>query len=702
MGLVGIDLGTTFSAIAHIDRSGRPVIIPNDRNKPITPSVVCFKDGETIVGEEAKELQAIGHPTAAFFKRQMGQANWIFPAEGREYSATELSAIVLRKLKDDAEHNLGQVIKDAVITVPAYFRNSEREATIAAGKEAGLNVLQIVNEPTAAAIAYGARAGADDQTVLVYDLGGGTFDVTLLQIDSKEIRVLTSDGDHELGGKDFDDRILQFLGRQFLDEFGIDPLAELESLSDMLVRAEEAKKRLSSAQSTRIPIVHGSNRGSYDLDRRTFEALTADLMERTISLTRKVLEDQKLEPSKVNGVLLVGGSTRMPMVQDFIKRHFSQAPLAGVNVDEAVAIGAALMAAERAGPAALGLPGGGKPLALGPRRRTVDVTNHSLGMIAIDESGTKFVNTIILPKNREIPCVQSRPYQHRARRQSSLEVFITQGESTVPTDVSYLGRHTIHDVPPDSKGLTIIDIEYRYDPSGTVQVGASVKGTKQSLRVTVDPLPPDVPDRFTKPPVEAVPQHVTAYLAFDLSGSMSGAPLAEAKKAAHEFLNHTDLTHCSLGIIGFSDEVKTKLTASQNSRHIGSAIDGLTMGETGGGNDTHPFDELDRLMAKGDGPRFGVVLADGVWANQSLAVSRAKVCKANGIDIIAIGFGGADQGFLGDIASSDETSFFTSMEGLVDTFSNIAQVLTETGGGLTAPPSTTSGGKGMLGFLKRS
>jgi molecular chaperone DnaK len=691
---VGIDLGTTFSAVAMVDDSGRPVVVPNDRGSPITPSVICFKDNEVIVGEEAKELQAIGHPTAAFFKRQMGQPHWLFAAADREYSATDLSALVLGKLKRDAEHRLGSKITEAIITVPAYFRNSEREATIAAGEKAGLKVLQVVNEPTAAAIAYGARSNANEQVLLVYDLGGGTFDVTLLRVDPAEIRVITSDGDHELGGKDWDDRIVQLLGRRFQEEFGEDPLSERESVSDLLIRAEEAKRRLSSVQTTRIAIVHGANRGNYELDRPTFEQLTRDLMERTISLTSKVLEDQKLAPADVNGVLLVGGSTRMPMVHDFIKRRFDRTPLSGVNVDEAVAIGAALLAAEGAGAQAP------KTLALGPRRKTVDVTNHSLGMIAINETRSDYVNSIILPKNQPLPCVQSRPYQHRARRQSSLEVFITQGESKSPAEVSYLGRHTIHDVPPDPKGVTILDIEYSYDASGTVKVSASPKSTGVPLRITVDTLPSDVPARFGKPPeAQAVPHHVTAYLAFDLSGSMTGKPLAEAQKAARGFVANTDLAHCSIGIIGFSDAVRTGLTASQDARQIEQAIGNLTAGETGYGNADDPFDELRHRMGGGDGPRFAIVLADGLWDDQPRAVARARRCKESGIDVIAIGFGGADGNFLKAIASSDETSFFTSLGGLADTFCDVAQLLTETAGGMAPGPAAT-GKKSMLGFLR--
>jgi molecular chaperone DnaK len=323
-------------------------------------------------------------------------------------------------------------------------------------------------------------------------------------------------------------------------------------------------------------------------------------------------------------------------------------------------------------------------------------------MIAVNETRTAFINSIILPKNQVIPCDQSRPFQYRTRRKggSELEVFVTQGESNSPADVAYLGRHVVHDIPASPGGLTVIDVQYSYDMSGTVKVAAKVRLTGQPLSVTVEPLPSDVPDRFLKPPVEEViHQHVTAYLAFDLSGSMAGAPLAEAKKAAHGFLTNTDLTHCSLGIIGFSDNVATMRKACQSARDVSKAIDSLRVGATGRGNETHPFDEILKLMGKGEGPRFGIVLADGVWEDQPRAVKRAKASKEAGIDIIAIGFGGADQDFLRAIASSDEVSFFTSLGGLVETFCNIAQELTESGGGTAPPPPTGARKKGLLGFL---
>ncbi len=697
---VGIDLGTTNCAVARVDGDGRPVIVANRFGESITPSVICFRDGEILVGQEAKEFQAAGEPeVAAFFKRQMGDANFVYFAAGCDHTATDLSALLIETLKREAEASLGETVTHAVITVPAYFRNPQREATLEAGRRAGLEVLQVINEPTAAAVAYGlgnaGRKGGREQTLLVYDLGGGTFDVTLLRLGGGEIRILTSDGDHELGGKDFDDRVVEFLASRFEAEFGSDPLEDLETLSDLLVRAEEVKKRLTAAESAPIAIVHDGERGRYTLERQTFEEITGDLMERTVALSMKALEDQELAPAAVDGVLLVGGSTRMPMVHEFIQRTFGRPPMAGVNVDEAVALGAARVAAERMAEA-----GGTTPRwTLGGTVRTVDVTNHSLGMIAVNEDRSAYLNSLILPKNTPIPCRETRPYQHRTRRgdDNLLEVFMTQGESESPADVTYLGKYVLRGVPWSDGGVTVIDVEYRYDPSGTVEVEGRVRATGQALDLTVEPLPADVPDRFLVPPEEiAEAIHVTAYLAFDLSGSMSGRPLREAQRAARSFLENTDLSHCSLGIIAFADSVSVKLKASQNGRKIRRAIDRLTIGEVGGGNLAHPFTKVRRLLSGVDEPKFVITLADGVWANQKKAIRQARACHAKGIESIAIGFGGADRAFLAKIASSDEATFFTSMGGLVETFTNIAQVLTESQGGAGA---TRSGGIGA--FVKR-
>jgi len=694
---IGIDLGTTNSAIAYVDKHGRPVVIPNELGKTITPSVICFKDGKQLLGEEAKEMQALGmYPVAAFFKRQMGDELFIFHADGVDYSATELSTILLKKIKLDAEGFLKQKVTDAVITVPAYFRDQERNATIEAGRAAGINVLQVINEPTAAAVAYGLNNTKAKQKILIYDLGGGTYDVTLLEFDSKCVRVINSDGDHQLGGKDWDDRIIEHLASQFRDEYGIDPLEDAESLADLLVQAEEAKKHLTTFEKTKISMFYEGEKGRYELFRTTFEQITSDLMERTMSMTMKVLEDMRLGPSDIDGVLLVGGSTRMPMVKCFIEKQFGKPPMSGVNVDEVVALGAALVAEER-----INNGKSKKVFALKGRIKTIDVTNHSLGMIAINTDQTAYVNSIILPKNAEIPCQEVRPYQHRtsSRSDNELEIYMTQGESESPADVSCLGRYVVSGIAHQKGGLAVIDVGYHYDESGTVRVNAIDRNSKNSLVVSIEKFPIGMPERFLgAPELQAEePEHVTAYLAFDLSGSMSGRPLKEAKKAAVGFLKNSDLSHCSIGIIAFSDRVKTKLKASQNAKKIKRAIDDLTVGETGGCNDAHPFDEIFGLMSKSDGRRFGVVLADGVWSYQDKAIKQAKHCHVNNIEVIAIGFGGADKGFLKEIASSDEGSFYTSMEGLVETFSSIAQILTET----AASSRSDNGKKRGLGFISR-
>jgi molecular chaperone DnaK len=335
--IVGIDLGTTNSVVAHIDEHGYPAIVPNSLGESITPSVICFGNREISIGAEAKEMQAAGEPDiAAFFKRRMGDETFLFHAAGTDYTATDLSALLLGKLKVDAEKALGGRITDAVISVPAYFKNPQREATRAAAQKIGLNVLQLVNEPTAAAMAFGVRQRGNCGHILVYDLGGGTFDVTLCKSDIDGIHVVTSSGDQELGGKDWDDRIVQFAAVQFERQFGVDPHTDTTSIADLLTRAEDVKKRLSAAQSARISLVHAGNRGTYDISRVHFQELTQDLMRRTIDLTKQVLDQVNFDVRNLDQILLVGGSTRMPMVHDFIRQGLGKIPLQGVNVDEAV------------------------------------------------------------------------------------------------------------------------------------------------------------------------------------------------------------------------------------------------------------------------------------------------------------------------------------------------------------------------------
>ncbi len=708
---IGIDLGTTNSVVAVVEDSGRPRVLPNEHGSPLTPSVVWLDSGRTVVGEQAKEAQGLGEKSvASFFKRLMGNSERRIVLGDGEYSPIELSACVLRSLKADAERSLGEPVHDAVITVPAYFHDPERKATIEAGRLAGLNVLQLINEPTATAIAYGAtKPGRGHRRILVYDLGGGTFDVTLLEVDAEETRVVTSDGDAELGGKDWDARIVDFLAAQFAGEYGTNPLDDAVTIGDLWVAAEEAKRSLTNRKSTTVFITHGGERGRYELSREQFNALCEDLVNRTMETVRSVLESRQLNASDIDEVLLVGGSTRMPIIQEVLERFFGRPPAHGVNVDEAVALGAAICAAAHAAatqPVGLAaLPPGkgvGKGLFLSGTRVT-DVTPHSLGMIAINEDNTEYINSIILPKDQAIPRRESRPYQHhtRSNEDNQLEIFMTQGErdgSGSPGQVIYLGRYLIERVPHDSSGTAVVEIDYAYDLSGSVEVRARLASNGTDLPVKVEVRPSDVPQRFLQPPPQPVIAHVTVYLAFDLSGSMSGTPLAKAQQAALAFLEHVDLSHSSIGVIAVADSTRTVLDASQNASKIKKAIGSLSIGMVGIGNGAHPFDEAMARLKRVEGPRFVITLADGVWYDQDTAIKRAKALHAAGIDVIAIGFGGADQAFLQAIASCEEGSFFTSVNGLTTTFSSIAQVITRTQGGRSGVAAGTPAEKSKSGF----
>src|SRR6185295_11312763 len=410
---IGIDLGTTNSAIAYINAAGRPEVVPNREGSPITPSVIDFSCDPPRVGEEAKESQGLGEESiASFFKRSMGNPNFVLELGGRPRTPIDLSALVLKKLKEDAEAKLGTPITQAVITVPAYFNNAQREATIEAGRRAGLEVLRIINEPTAAAIAFGLHETKTTQRVLVYDLGGGTFDVSLVEITSENISVLATDGDHNLGGKDWDDRVAVYLGQSFAEAHGVNPVDSSVSFNDLLVRAEEGKKALSSRNSTRVAIHYEGQREAYELTREKFQELTQDLMERTQCLAEQVLAEAGVKWTNLSGVLLVGGSTRMPMVHDYVRRMSGKEPMTGANVDEAVALGAAIQAAidlrEKSG-------GKQETFFLGGSRRIQDVMSHSLGVIALSEDRKSCINSIIIPKNTPVPSKASKPYQLRTR-----------------------------------------------------------------------------------------------------------------------------------------------------------------------------------------------------------------------------------------------------------------------------------------------
>lgn len=674
---VGIDLGTTYSVVAYIDDQGQPTVIPNSYERNVTPSVIYFGAGTPIVGDEAKEYQALGSTeVASFFKRVMGNPEFRLMFNDQEYTSVDLASLVIRYLKEQAEHFLGETVTDAVITVPAYFKDPQRNATIEAGQKANLNVLKIISEPTAAALAYGLRPSSAQQHILVYDLGGGTFDISLIFNTPTALEVIATAGDDTLGGKDWDDRLINYLETQFRGEFGIELVGD--DANELRVQAEKLKHSLTSLSQATTRVQAAGRVGVYSITREYFESLTQDLMERTQTLTEQVLHDAGLSWNDLAGVLPVGGSTRMPMVQNYIKRMSGKPPMGGIHPEEAVGLGAAIQAAMEIEEATT------RPMiALKGRKKTVDVIAHSLGLIVESADRSRYVNSTIIQKNQPIPAVQTRPFQKTVNKahDTELEVFLTQSESDDPQFCTYLGRYVFTDFPPESKRVVLLDITYEYDKNGVVHISAVEQASRKALTMTKYPVPADVPARFLTPPTDhdtaGNSEPLSVYLAFDVSGSMCGAPIAEAQKAAQQFVAQCDLNNTSIGLISFSDWVRVDRHATHSEADIAAAIDNLSCCSTGIGNSSDPFDEIYRLYSNVSGLRYAVVLADGVWNDQEGAVDRAKRCHQIGIEVIAIGFGHADQKFLQRIASSSEQSFFTDMSQLVHTFSTIAQEISE-------------------------
>jgi molecular chaperone DnaK len=386
--IIGIDLGTTYSAAARLDADGRPVIIPNAEGEAITPSVVWFGSDPPTVGRLAKDEQQAGATDViAFFKRNMGDDSFRVEYGGRSYSPIDLSALVLSKIKSDCEAALKLPVRDAVVTVPAYFTNTQREATIEAGRRAGLNVLRIINEPTAAALAYGLHQTGREEIVLVYDLGGGTFDVTLVRLTATDIEVLATDGNHQLGGKDWDERILGFFASRFREEHHDDPLAGSAPMGEWMYECERYKRQLSGVNSVKVAFAYEGQKGNYELTREKFAEITADLVDSTGRLIDKVLAECQPPMSweQLSGVLLVGGSTRMPMIHEYLRQKSGKPPRGGIEVDHAVALGAAIQAGLIARERQIRDNPTMKPdegLIIASSRKNVrDVMGHSLGLI---------------------------------------------------------------------------------------------------------------------------------------------------------------------------------------------------------------------------------------------------------------------------------------------------------------------------------
>ncbi|MCI5698401.1 MAG: molecular chaperone DnaK [Clostridiales bacterium] len=603
--VIGIDLGTTNSVVSVME-GGDPTVIANAEGNRTTPSIVAFaKNGERLVGETAKR-QAVTNPdrTIASIKRYMGSDHKV-EIDGKTYTPQDISAMILAKLKADAESYLGEKVTEAVITVPAYFSDAQKQATKDAGKIAGLDVKRIINEPTAASLAYGLEKESGSHKILVYDLGGGTFDVSILELGDGVFEVLATNGDTKLGGDDFDNAVLDFLAESFAKEHGVDLKKDKMSLQRLKEAAEKAKKELSSAQTTNInlPFITVTSDGplhlNMDLTRAKFDQLTADLVKRTIEPMKKAMKDAGVSNSDIDKVILVGGSTRIPAVQEEVKKVTGKDPFKGINPDECVAIGAAIQAGV--------LTGEVHDVLL------LDVTPLSLSIETLGGVATKLIE-----RNTTIPTKKSQIFSTAADNQTAVDIHVLQGEREMAAGNITLGRFQLTGIAPAPRGVPQIEVTFDIDANGIVNVSAKDKGTGKEQNITITSS-----TKLSEEEIEAKVREAEQYAEEDKKRKEE----IEIRNKAEALVYDTEKS---------LKDLEGKLSDSEKSE-VETAKDDLKKAIEDGNIDEIK-DKTDKLTEK-----FHIISTKLYEQAQAEGAAGAQGAAGAGPDMGAAGFGGASQ-----------------------------------------------------------
>lgn len=725
---VGIDLGTTFSAVAWMNpKTNQPELIRSDADsdKMITPSEIWFTpEGNTRCGAIAKEAFETGEiGVANTFKRYMGTDEVCFIApDGKEYRAEELSSILLKHLKSQAEMHSGYQIDEAVITVPAYFEDEPRSSTRRAAQAAGLQVKDIISEPTAAALNYGLGHWRKNALIMVYDLGGGTFDVTLVAMtDDTTLRTLGTTGDHRRGGRDWDEALTMLVLEKLEQELGVSLSDEQELINELRSQAEEWKKQLSQLENLRLRIrVPDNGYVSLTLTRAEFDLATAPLLNQTASLCNHLLNKLNISWDQITDVLLVGGSTRMPQVHAFLTEvRQGKEPIMHVNPDYAVALGAAMRANMSRREEVVNLTVGKSAAeVIGKRNaellqslnknvqagkvvelqeiRFQDAVAHAMGIVLVNPEKTGYVNTNIIPANAPVPCKFSRPARFDSW-EKEMEIYVLQGEGSI-AEAHVNAKYVATGFTRVPGRFCIAHVQYSYDSNHMIHVQVRQDDGQADLPLRREPFTQEDINRFLGPYQPPEPSSVSVpmsiVMALDVSGSMSGRPIELAKAAMEDFTRKFPNTEIEFGVLLVSDSCRWVIHPTTDLNAVRNAIRSVKVGDTGYGNSAHPFNYIrEEFASREDMIRYAIVLADGVWSNQERAISAAKDCHRNEIDIIGMGFGSADKRFMKEISSVD--AIMTTDRELSASFGKIAQSLSDG----NSPGASVSRKKGILGIL---